>query len=89
MKMSYREFLIGTAITALIATLTTAFTLGSFDAIGNALATSSEPQLYTVYFDGIEYQDLEQIRSGSYGSIYRTKTGKRILFTGNFYEVEQ
>ena len=49
----------------------------------------TEPQLYTVHFDGIDYQDLEQIRSGSYGSIYRTKTGKRILFTGNFYEVEQ
>ena len=49
----------------------------------------TEPQLYTVHFDGIDHQDLEQIRSGSYGSIYRTKTGKRILFTGNFYEVEQ
>lgn len=50
---------------------------------------AKEPQLYTVHFDGIEYQDLEQVRSGSYGSIYRTKTGKRIQFRGNFYEVEQ
>ena len=48
-----------------------------------------EPQLYTVHFDGIDYQDLEQIRSTTEYSIYRTKSGKRILFTGNFYEVEQ
>ena len=89
MKMSYRELLIGTAITALISTLTTAFLLGSFNAIGDALATPSEPQLYTVHFDGIDYQDLEQIRSTNYGSIYRTKAGKRIEFRGNFYEVEQ
>ena len=89
MRMSYREFLIGTAITALIATLTTAFTLGSFNALGDALAKPSEPQLYTVHFDGIDYQDLEQIRSTTQHSIYRTKAGNRITFTGSFYEVEQ
>ena len=89
MKMSYREFLIGTAITALIATLTTAFLLGSFNAIGDALAKPSEPQFYTVHFDGIDYQDLSQIRSTAQYSIYRTKAGKRITFTGSFYEVEQ
>ena len=48
-----------------------------------------EPQLYTVHFDGIDYQDLEQIRSTDYASIYRTKAGKRIEFRGSFYEVEQ
>ena len=52
-------------------------------------ARPSEPQLYTVHFDGIDYQDLELIRSIDYGSIYRTKAGKRIEFRGNFYEVEQ
>ena len=48
-----------------------------------------EPQFYTVHFDGIDYQDLEQIRSTTQYSIYRTKAGKRITFTGSFYEVEQ
>lgn len=48
-----------------------------------------EPQLYTVHFDGIDYQDLSQIRSTTQYSIYRTKAGKRITFTGSFYEVEQ
>ena len=49
----------------------------------------SEPQLYTVHFDGIDYQDLSQIRSTTEYSVYRTKAGKRITFTGSFYEVEQ
>ena len=51
--------------------------------------SAKEPQLYTVHFDGIDYQDLEQIRSTNYGSIYRTRAGKRIEFYGSFYEVEQ
>ena len=51
--------------------------------------TPKEPQLYTVHFDGIDYQDLKQVfRDSSYKS-YTTKTGKRIEFRGNFYEVEQ
>ena len=50
---------------------------------------AKEPQLYTVHFDGIDYQDLEQIRSTTEYSVYRTKAGKRITFKGNFYEVEQ
>ena len=54
-----------------------------------SLDTPKEPQLYTVHFDGIDYQDLEQIRSTTQYSIYRTKAGKRITFTGSFYEVEQ
>lgn len=51
--------------------------------------TLSNPQLYTVRFDGIDYQDLEQIQSTTQYSIYRTKAGKRITFKGIFYEVEQ
>ena len=53
------------------------------------LTPAKEPQLYTVHFDGIDYQDLEQIRSTTQYSIYRTKAGKRITFKGIFYEVEQ
>lgn len=48
-----------------------------------------EPQLNTVHFDGIDYQDLEQIYSGRHSCAYRTKAGKRIEFYGSFYEVEQ
>ena len=52
-------------------------------------AEPSEPQRYTVHFDGIDYQDLtregwsDEIRS------YKTRVGKRIEFHGSFYEVEQ
>lgn len=49
----------------------------------------SEPQLYTVHFDGIDYQDLKQVFRGSSYNSYTTKSGKRIEFRGNFYEVEQ
>ena len=49
----------------------------------------SEPQLYTVHFDGIDYQDLKQVFRGSNYNSYTTKAGKRIEFRGNFYEVEQ
>ena len=52
-------------------------------------AKPSEPQLYTVHFDGIDYQDLEQIYSGRHSCAYRTRAGKRIEFRGSFYEVEQ
>ena len=48
-----------------------------------------EPQLYTVHFDGIDYQDLSRHWPDRGGSSYRTKAGKRIEFYGNFYEVEQ
>ncbi len=47
------------------------------------------PTRYTVYFDGIDYQDLARVGSFSQGSTYKTKAGKRIEFHGNFYEVEQ
>ena len=53
------------------------------------LTPSKEPQLYTVHFDGIDYQDLSQIYSGRHSCAYRTKAGKRIEFYGSFYEVEQ
>jgi hypothetical protein len=48
-----------------------------------------EPQLYTVHFDGIDYQDLSRHWFNRGGSSYRTKSGKLIEFRGNFYEVEQ
>ena len=51
--------------------------------------TPSEPQLYTVHFDGIDYQDLSRNWPDRSGSAYRTKAGKRIEFRGSFYEVEQ
>ena len=51
-------------------------------------AKPSEPQLYTVHFDGIDYQDLSQI-GGRHSCAYRTKAGKCIEFYGSFYEVEQ
>jgi hypothetical protein len=52
---------------------------------------SSEPQRYTVHFDGIDYQDLTRDYHGlsRSRSSYKTKAGKRIEFHGNFYEVEQ
>ena len=49
----------------------------------------SEPQLYTVHFDGIDYQDLSRHWFNRGGSSYRTKSGKLIEFRGSFYEVEQ
>jgi hypothetical protein len=49
----------------------------------------SDPQRYTVHFDGIDYQDLTRVGSFSHGMSYKTKAGKRIEFHGSFYEVEQ
>jgi len=51
----------------------------------------SEPQRYTVHFDGIDYQDLTRDYHGLSRSRaeYKTKAGKRIEFHGSFYEVEQ
>ena len=53
------------------------------------LAPAKEPQLYTVHFDGIDYQDLSRHWFNRGGASYTTKSGKRIEFRGNFYEVEQ
>ena len=54
-------------------------------------AQPSDPQRYTVHFDGIDYQDLTRDFHGLSRSRaeYKTKAGKRIEFHGNFYEVEQ
>jgi hypothetical protein len=49
----------------------------------------SDPQRYTVHFDGIDYQDLTREGFKGEWSAYQTKAGKRIEFHGNFYEVEQ
>ena len=51
----------------------------------------SDPERYTVHFDGIDYQDLTRDFHGLSRdrSEYKTKAGKRIEFHGNFYEVEQ
>jgi hypothetical protein len=54
-------------------------------------AEPSDPQRYTVHFDGIDYQDLTRDYRGlsRTRAEYKTKAGKRIEFHGNFYEVEQ
>ena len=54
-------------------------------------SSDSDPQRYTVHFDGIDYQDLTRDYHGLSRSRaeYKTKAGKRIEFHGNFYEVEQ
>jgi hypothetical protein len=49
----------------------------------------SEPQRYTVHFDGIDYQDLTRLGWNDEIRVYKTKAGKRIEFHGSFYEVEQ
>jgi hypothetical protein len=49
----------------------------------------SDPQRYTVHFDGIDYQDLTRLGWNDEIRVYKTKAGKRIEFHGNFYEVEQ
>jgi hypothetical protein len=52
-------------------------------------SSDSDPQRYTVHFDGIDYQDLTRLGLSSEFRVYKTKAGKRIEFHGNFYEVEQ
>jgi hypothetical protein len=52
-------------------------------------AEPSDPQRYTVHFDGIDYQDLTREGFSSEFRVYKTRAGKRIEFHGNFYEVEQ
>ena len=52
-------------------------------------AEPSDPQRYTVHFDGIDYQDLTREGFKGEWSAYKTKAGKRIEFHGSFYEVEQ
>ena len=52
-------------------------------------SSDSDPQRYTVHFDGIDYQDLTRTGLSSEFRVYKTKAGKRIEFHGSFYEVEQ
>jgi hypothetical protein len=54
-------------------------------------SSDSDPQRYTVHFDGIDYQDLTRDFHGlsRSRSAYKTRVGKRIEFHGSFYEVEQ
>ena len=80
---------IGTFLCLLIVVvlLVWALTLGAMKYYELELA--KEPQLYTVHFDGIDYQDLSGRYCGKLYSSYITKSGKRIEFHGNFYEVEQ
>ena len=67
-------------------------TIGCCALLDTYIASSDkEPQLYTVHFDGIDYQDLTRDYHGLSRSraAYKTKAGKRIEFHGSFYEVEQ
>ena len=68
-----------------------AFAVTLWIAIEIEQGSDSEPQRYTVHFDGIDYQDLTRDYHGlsRSRSSYKTKAGKRIEFHGNFYEVEQ
>jgi hypothetical protein len=68
------------------------FTIGCCAAFDKyTTASPSDPQRYTVHFDGIDYQDLTRDFHGPSRSraAYKTRAGKRIEFHGNFYEVEQ
>jgi hypothetical protein len=69
--------------------LTMVLTIAGCAVFDTVTSSDSEPQRYTVHFDGIDYQDLTRIGSFSHGTSYKTKAGKRIEFHGNFYEVEQ
>jgi len=51
--------------------------------------SDSDPQRYTVHFDGIDYQDLTRLGWNDEIRSYKTKAGKSIEFHGSFYEVEQ
>ncbi len=66
-----------------------AFAVTLWIAIEIEQGSPSDPQRYTVHFDGIDYQDLTRIGLSSEFRVYKTKAGKRIEFHGNFYEVEQ
>ncbi len=66
-----------------------AFAVTLWIAIEIEKGSPSDPQRYTVHFDGIDYQDLTRIGLSSEFRVYKTKAGKRIEFHGSFYEVEQ
>jgi hypothetical protein len=64
-------------------------TIAGCAAFDMVTSSPSDPQRYTVHFDGIDYQDLTRIGLSSEFRVYKTKAGKRIEFHGSFYEVEQ
>jgi hypothetical protein len=69
--------------------LTMVLTIAGCAVFDTVTSSDSDPQRYTVHFNGIDYQDLTRIGSFSHGMSYKTKSGKRIEFHGSFYEVEQ
>ena len=49
-----------------------------------------ERKLYTVVFEGrVPIQHLEKITEGLNSASYKTREGKRIIFYGSFYAVEE
>ena len=74
---------------ACVLALSSAVAITIRDVAAEVSKSKAEPQFYTVHFDGIDYQDLSRHWPDRGGSAYRTKSGKRIEFRGNFYEVEQ
>ena len=83
----WKPFFSEVAIAFLVVAVAFAVTL--WIAIEIEQGSDSDPQRYTVHFDGIDYQDLTRIGLNSEFRVYKTKAGKRIEFHGNFYEVEQ
>jgi hypothetical protein len=69
--------------------LTMVFVFGGCAVFGMVASIPQDPQRYTVHFDGIDYQDLTRLGWNDEIRSYKTKSGKRIEFHGNFYEVEQ
>jgi hypothetical protein len=71
--------------------LTMVLTIAGCAVFDTVTSSRSDPQRYTVHFDGIDYQDLTRDYHGLSRSRaeHKTKAGKRIEFHGNFYEVEQ
>jgi hypothetical protein len=68
--------------------LLTIFACGVFDKVTTP-TIENEPQLYTVYCDGVEHKDLEIVSGGMSWARYKTLSGKRIEFHGTFYDLEQ
>ena len=44
---------------------------------------------YTVQTSAAVYKDLERVRSYTHRAVYKTSTGKAIVFKGDFTEIEQ
>ena len=59
------------------------------DIAQSTASSPKEPKLYTVQTADAVYTDLMLIRSTNHGAIYRTQTGKEMVFRGTFAEIEQ